>query len=245
MVRNFSTLQSVTPPAIVCGLVNITPDQIRWILIRVFVLIISVALHEFGHAFMADRLGDDTPRREGRVTLNPIAHADPIGTLLLPIVGGVYAASGGMGGFGWGKPVNWNPSRISRKWKMSTASILVSIAGPAMNILLGTLIELTRAILIGTHTITPYSMVDQVIQFAGLTNFVLFFFNLLPAPPLDGGHVAEHLVPYKHRRTFESYAKFGPFVVMAVALIPQIAQIFLVPARFCADHVYTMFSHLF
>ena len=86
MARNFSTLQSVTPPAIVPGLVNITPDQIRWILIRVFVLIISVALHEFGHAFMADRLGDDPPRREGRVKLNPLAPAAPTETLLLPLV---------------------------------------------------------------------------------------------------------------------------------------------------------------
>jgi len=226
--------------------VDISSDQVRWILIRVFVLIISVALHEFGHAFMADLLGDDTPRREGRVTLNPIAHADPLGTLLLPIAGGIYsAAGGGMGGFGWGKPVNWNPSRVSRKWKMSTASILVSIAGPGMNLVLGTILELVRAILIGKHVMAPHSMPEQILAFAGLTNFVLFFFNLVPAPPLDGGHVAEHLVPYKHRGTFEQYAKFGPFVVMAVALIPQIAQIFLIPAGFCADHVYTVFQHLF
>ena len=70
---------------------DLTPEQIRWILICVFVLLISVALHEFGHAIMADQLGDDTPRRQGRVTLNPLAHADPIGTLLLPLVGGIYA----------------------------------------------------------------------------------------------------------------------------------------------------------
>src|SRR4051812_29434522 len=80
---------------------DITPEKIRWVLIRVLVLIVSVALHEFGHAIMADLLGDDTPRRQGRVTLNPIAHADPIGTLLLPLMGGLYAAAGGgVGGFG-------------------------------------------------------------------------------------------------------------------------------------------------
>jgi Zn-dependent protease len=225
--------------------VNITPDQIRWILIRVFVLLVSVAIHEFGHALMADLLGDDTPRRQGRVTLNPIAHADPIGTLLLPVVGGIYAANGGIGGFGWGKPVQWNPSRIARKWKMSTASILVAIAGPTMNLILGTVLELVRAILVGKHVVLVDSTADQIIVFAGLTNFILFFFNLVPAPPLDGGHVAEHLMPYKYRSSFEQYAKFGPFVVMAVALIPQIAQIFFVPAKFCADHVYTVFSHLF
>src|SRR6478609_2305843 len=99
---------------------QLSPDKIRWILISIFVLVGSVAFHEFGHAFMADKLGDDTPRRQGRVTLNPIAHADPIGTLLLPLMGGIYAASGGMGGgFGWGRPVQWQPSRVNRKWRMA------------------------------------------------------------------------------------------------------------------------------
>ncbi|MFT3700327.1 MAG: site-2 protease family protein [Kofleriaceae bacterium] len=229
---------------------NLDSEQIRWIVIRVGVLIASVAIHEFGHAFMADRLGDDTPRRQGRVTLNPLAHADPIGTLLLPVIGGVYAANGGVGGFGWGKPVEWQPSRVSRKWKMSTAQILVAIAGPSMNLILGTLLELARAILVWKGVAHPSADprgvgLYEILAFAGATNFVLFFFNLVPAPPLDGGHVAEHLMPYKYRPQFEQYARFGPFVVMAVALIPQIAQIFLVPAQFCANHVYTVFSHLF
>src|SRR6266550_1329832 len=96
---------------------NLSPEQIRMILLRVFVLVASIAFHEFGHALMADRLGDDTPRRQGRVTLNPLAHADPIGTFLLPIIGGLYVASGGLaGGFGWGRPVEWLPSRVKRKW---------------------------------------------------------------------------------------------------------------------------------
>ncbi|HEY0253376.1 MAG TPA: site-2 protease family protein [Kofleriaceae bacterium] len=220
---------------------NLSSDQIRWIVIYVGVLIASVAIHEFGHAFMADRLGDDTPRRQGRVTLNPLAHADPIGTLLLPIIGSVY----GGGGFGWGKPVQWQPSRVNRKWKMSTAQILVAISGPAMNLILGTVLELVRAILIGKNVIIAGTMADQILGFAGMTNFVLFFFNLIPAPPLDGGHVAEHLMPYKYRPHFDAYAKYGMFVVMAVAFIPPIAQIFLVPASFCANHVYTVFSHLF
>src|SRR6478736_5422573 len=104
-----------------------SPEKIRWILIYVFVLLISVAVHEFGHALMVDLLGDDTPRRQGRVTLNPLAHADPIGTLLLPLIGGIYAAAGGgVGGFGWGKPVQWQPHRVSRKIRVATAQILVA-----------------------------------------------------------------------------------------------------------------------
>src|SRR5215467_2957871 len=124
-------------------------NKIKWVLISVLVLVASVAVHEFGHAFMADLLGDDTPRRQGRVTLNPMAHADPIGTLLLPLIGGLYVAGGGIaGGFGWGKPVQWQPSRVNRKWRMATAQILVAVAGPAMNVVLGTVVALVHTILL-------------------------------------------------------------------------------------------------
>ncbi len=225
---------------------NLTADQIRWIFIRVFVLIISVALHEFGHAFMATKLGDDTPRRQGRVTLNPIAHADLIGTIILPIAGGIYgAASGHGGGFGWGKPVQWNPSRIRRGIKMSTASILVAVAGPFMNVVLGTLVCLVHVILLSRGVVSLDSDISAILIFAVSTNFVLFFFNLIPAPPLDGGHVLENLMPYKYRAGFESYAKFGPFVLLAVVMIPQLAKIFLIPAQFCAREVYVGFGALF
>lgn len=223
---------------------SLTTHEIRWILIRVFVLLVSVALHEFGHALMADRLGDDTPRRQGRVTLNPLAHADPIGTFLLPIVGGIYAATGGIGGFGWGKPVQWQPTRVDRKWRMATAQILVALAGPAMNVILGTVLALIHVVLMVQHVISPTSEISAILQFAVITNFVLFFFNLIPAPPLDGGHVAEGLMPYRHRSAFERYARFGPFVVMAVAMIPAVAKIFLTPALFCAQHVYKLIGSL-
>jgi Zn-dependent protease len=133
---------------------------------------------------------------------------------------------------------------VNRKWRMATAQILVAIAGPAMNVVLGTLIALTRVILQARGVVVPHGRADQLLEFACVTNFVLFFFNLIPAPPLDGGHVAEGLTPYKHRATYEAYAKYGPFVVMAVAFIPQLARIFLIPAQFCAEHVYNAFGHL-
>jgi Zn-dependent protease len=218
---------------------DLSPDKIRWVVISVFVLVGSVAFHEFGHAFMAHKLGDDTPRRQGRVTLNPLAHADPIGTLLLPLIGGFYAAAGGgLGGFGWGKPVQWQPNRINRKWRMATAQILVAIAGPSMNVVLAVLLSGIHTILVMQGVISLYGDASRIFFYAVGTNFILFFFNLVPAPPLDGGHVAEGMMPYKHRASFEAYARFGPFVVMAVALIPQLAQIFTIPARFCTRHLY-------
>jgi len=218
---------------------NLSPEDIRQIVIRVFVLVVSVCFHEFGHAYMADRLGDDTPRRQGRVTLNPLAHADPIGTLLLPIAGAIYAAGGhSVGGFGWGRPVQWQPSRVARKWKMSTANILVSVAGPSMNIVLAVLIAGIQTILVKTDVIALTGQASMIMFYAVGTNFILFFFNLVPAPPLDGGHVAGALMPYKHRSTWDQFARFGPFVVLGIAMISPLAKIFTIPAGFCAEKLY-------
>ncbi|MEO8701518.1 MAG: site-2 protease family protein [Kofleriaceae bacterium] len=222
---------------------DLSPQQIRWILVSVFVLVISVALHEFGHAFMAYKLGDDTPKRQGRVTLNPIAHVDPIGTLLLPVIGGIYgAAGGGGGGFGWGKPVQWQPHRIRKGIRMATANILVSFAGPFMNLVLAVVIATVHSVLAWQGVITRAGDVGSVLAFAVGTNFVLFFFNLLPVPPLDGGHIAQAFMPYRHRDKYDTYAKFGPFVILAIMLIPQIRQVFLVPALWCTQHLYALFG---
>jgi Zn-dependent protease len=220
---------------------DLTPEKIRWILIYIFVLLISVALHEFGHAIMAHKLGDDTPSRQGRVTLNPLAHADPIGTLLLPLVGSIYgAATGHGGGFGWGKPVQWQPHRITRKISMSTAKILVAVAGPAMNVVLAVVIACTHALLLSQHVLTLDGDVSQILVFAVLTNFVLFFFNLLPVPPLDGGHVAQSFMPYRHRDKFDQFARYSPFIVLGFMLIPQMRVVFSWPATFLANHLYRL-----
>lgn len=224
---------------------DFTPEQIRRILTYVFVLLISVALHEFGHAIMAYKLGDDTPKRQGRVTLNPLAHADPIGTLLLPLVGSIYGAATGVGGgFGWGKPVQWQPNRVNRKYSMSTAKILVAVAGPAMNLLLATAIAGIHAILLSVHVLSLTGGVSEILFFAVLTNFVLFFFNLLPVPPLDGGHVAQSFMPYRHRDRFDNFARYAPFIVLGFMLIPQMQVVFSWPARFLATHLYHLFGVL-
>jgi Zn-dependent protease len=223
---------------------DLTPHQIRWIIVYVFVLLISVALHEFGHAIMAHKLGDDTPSRQGRVTLNPLAHADPIGTLLLPLIGSIYgAATGYGGGFGWGKPVQWAPHRISRKISMSTAKILVAVAGPAMNLVLGTAIAGVHAILLSQDVVAAGSEVGKILAFAVRTNFVLFFFNLLPLPPLDGGHVVQSFMPYRHRDKFDNFAKYAPLlIVFGFMLTPPMRVVFTWPATFLATHLYELFG---
>lgn len=220
---------------------DFSPEQIRAALLNVLVLLISVAVHEFGHAIMADRLGDDTPRRQGRVTLNPLAHADPIGTIALPLLGGFVGR-----GFGWGKPVQWQPHRVSRKISMSTAKILVSIAGPAMNLVLGTLIALVHTILMSQHVIDGAGGVSKILLSAAITNYVLFFFNLLPVPPLDGGHVAQSFMPFRYRNQYAEIARYAPFVLLPLLLVvPQVRVVFVWPATHVADLVYQGFGHVF
>ena len=224
---------------------DLSPEDFRQMFVSVFVLVVSVCFHEFGHAFMADRLGDDTPRRQGRLTLSPLSHADPIGTLALPIAGALFAAGGhSVGGFGWGRPVQWQPSRISRKWKMSTAQILVAVAGPAMNIALAILIAGTHTILVKTGTIEMFGQASLIMFYAVGTNFILFFFNLIPAPPLDGGHVADGLMPYKHRAAWQNIARFGPFVIILIVMVSPLAKIFTIPANFCAQKLYLLMGLL-
>jgi Zn-dependent protease len=218
--------------------VELTSDDIRQILVQLFVLVISVAIHEFGHAKMADMLGDDTPRRQGRVTLNPLAHADPIGTLLLPLLGGAMRAAGGIGGFGWGKPVQWQPHKVNRKWKMATASILVAVAGPAMNLILGSLIAIVHVVLAWKGVLDFQGEVDRILLTAVGTNYILFFFNLLPLPPLDGGHVAQNLMPYRYRSQFDSFARYAPFLLLALMVVPKLASVFSVPAGWLLQHIY-------
>ncbi len=218
---------------------DLAPEQIRWIITYVLVLVTSVTFHEFGHAYVAHRLGDDTPSRQGRVTLNPLAHSDPIGTFLLPLISAYYAVSGGgYGGFGWGRPVQTNPVRYTRRFSMATAQVFVAIAGPSMNIALALLIALVHMVLYKQGVISPTSDLNYFLRMAVVMNFTLFFFNLVPVPPLDGGWVARRFIPTRHQETYNAIATYGPFIIMAVVMIPLLSKVFLVPARFCFVTLY-------
>jgi Zn-dependent protease len=147
-----------------------------------------VSLHEFAHAWMATRCGDDTPRLQGRLTLDPLAHIDLLGTIILPLIVIVVGAAGGqMMLFGWGKPVEVNPDNFGRR---RLDDILVSGAGPAMNVI-------TAVGILGLTRLIDWSGGDSFmgpgLSLARLSLF-LCFFNLLPVPPLDGGHILRNLV---------------------------------------------------
>lgn len=224
---------------------DLGPEQIRSIVTYVIILIASVAFHEFGHAFVADRLGDDTPSRQGRVTLNPIAHADPIGTVALPLITAIFGsmATGGTtggttGGFGWGRPVQTNPVRYTRRFSMATGQVFVAIAGPMMNVLLAVIFATAHVILLRTGTLVWGTALSDAMVLAVGINFSLFFFNLLPVPPLDGGWVARRFVSARHAAAFESFATYGPFIIMAFVMIPVLSVVIRVPAQFCLQNLY-------
>jgi Zn-dependent protease len=221
-----------------------TPEQIRWIFTAMFVLIASIALHEFGHALVAHLLGDDTPKRQGRLTLNPIAHADPIGTLALPILGLLFT-QGRSTGFGWGKPVQWQPRNATRRWSMRTSEALVAIAGPGMNLILGTIVAIVHTALLAGGVLALDHPVNRALFYATGLNYTLMLFNLIPAPPLDGGWVAQRFIPAKHQRAWEKFSVYGPFIIMAFVMISPLAKIFTVPAEAMMRGIYNLSCTVF
>jgi Zn-dependent protease len=172
-------------------------------------LILSLTVHEFSHAFVAWKLGDDTADRAGRLTLNPLAHIDPIGTFLLPLLGVP---------FGWAKPVPINPARFRRSIRMSTGSMLTAAAGPLSNVALAVLctVGFGLAIRFFPTAALPGSGTRELLLMMIQLNVALAVFNMIPVPPLDGSRVLEGLLPVRFRGAWESFARFAPFLLIAV-----------------------------
>jgi Zn-dependent protease len=181
-------------------------------------LILSLTVHEFFHAWTAWKLGDDTAARMGRLTLNPVPHIDPIGTLLLPLMGAPI---------GWAKPVPVNPAGFRRGVKMSSGDMLVSAAGPASNVALGLVAAVVFGVLlrVAPDVVGPTQAARAMLLNFMFVNAGLAIFNLLPIPPLDGSHVAGHLVPYRHRETWARFAAIGPMVLLGLIALQSLAGI--------------------
>lgn len=170
-------------------------------------LLIAFTVHEFAHAFVAYKFGDPTAQKEGRLTLNPIAHIDPFGTLLILIVG-----------FGWARPVPVN--RFYFK-KPRLAGVLVSFAGPFSNFLIATVgyFILFGLYALGLETDIPFFIVDFLEMLIHL-NIVLFVFNLLPLPPLDGYRIIQDLVSSDMRAKMAQYENYGALVFLILVITP-------------------------
>jgi Zn-dependent protease len=156
-----------------------------WILAAAAIIFIAFPIHEMAHAAAAVGLGDETPRRQGRFTFNPLAHIDPIGAVLIFFAG-----------FGWAKPVQWNPRNVNIDPRM--ASIIVSLAGPVSNLVLAALLVLSLRILPALDGTVPSLFLNFYLRFVEsfiFINVALFVFNLIPIPPLDGSHILFALLP--------------------------------------------------
>jgi Zn-dependent protease len=175
------------------------------------------SLHEFAHAWTACRCGDDTPRLQGRLTLDPLAHIDLVGTIILPLIVTVVGAMGGTPMlFGWGRPVEVNLNNLRHR---RLDDILVSVAGPAMNLL-------TAIVLLGIMKIVELSggelHLDTLLDLARLSLF-LCFFNLLPVPPLDGGHILRNMVGMSDE-AYQAISRYSFLLFILVMRSPAVGN---------------------
>ncbi len=184
------------------------------IILSIIILIFSVIFHEVSHGYMADLLGDPTARLQGRLTLNPLKHIDPIGSIIVPFI--TYITAGFA--FGWAKPVVYNPYNLKNKRQ---GEFLIAVAGPASNLGIAIIFSLIiRLVASGSTTMTPFL---EIATYIVLINIVLAVFNLIPLPPLDGSKLLLAFLPNQYGKLRSSLERFGPiFVLLAVFFLWQI-----------------------
>ena len=190
-------------------------------------VLIAITFHEFAHAFAADKLGDDTARRQGRLNLNPLSHIDPIGMIML-----IFA------GFGWGKPVEIDPKNFNRNIKMSVAEAIVAAAGPIMNFILAIIFGV---IYVSVMKFAPMFIFTQVggiviilLRVCISINIGLGIFNLIPLPPLDGSKILAAFLPYNAKNWLEKYYN-AFYIVFVVIWVTGIAGNIISPVISAVD----------
>ena len=176
-------------------------------------LVIAITVHEFSHAWAATRLGDPTAKLSGRLTLNPIVHLDPLGTIMLFVVG-----------LGWGRPVPYNPHFVRRGvW----GETLIALAGPVSNVLVATLFALPDRIIYWTNGVHPTGQLFSFLSTVVAINVLLAAFNLFPIPPLDGSKIL-HLIVDKlffGRVDWSIFERVGPMLLLAVIFAERIFNV--------------------
>ncbi|WP_298593099.1 site-2 protease family protein [uncultured Mitsuokella sp.] len=175
-------------------------------------LIIAMVIHEYAHARTADALGDFTPRMMGRITLNPRAHVDPIGLIMLFLVR-----------FGWAKPVMINPNNFKNPRR---DDILVSLAGPAANLVLAFL-ALSLFVLLGRMGEMTSPGVYLVLKLIIVYNINFAIFNMIPLPPLDGSHILRQILPQKYGYRFAALERYSFLILIILVMTPVLSLIFI------------------
>jgi Zn-dependent protease len=210
------------------------------IFITLVVLAFSLSFHEMAHAWTADRLGDPTARQLGRVSMNPIVHVDPIGTIIFPLASMVMAALAAGAGYrlgfiGWAKPV---PIQVRNLSQPRRDVIVIALAGPASNVLLAIVIAIVWRLLAFAPAIDQ-SVAQPVAAFLViglLSNLGLAIFNLLPIPPLDGGKVLSNLLPLESGMKFDEFTgAYGFMILYALMLTGILSRIISPPLNILAS----------
>jgi Zn-dependent protease len=193
--------------SVIYGLVGMTRADLLSLVLTLPGVIIAITFHEFAHAYAAYKLGDDTPRMQGRLNLNPINHIDPVGFVLL-----IFAH------IGWGKPVEINPKNFDRKYSESAGEAIVSVAGPAMNFVLAIVLTFIYFLVI---KFAPTFILSEIgyyimiaLQYAAIVNIGLGVFNLIPLPPLDGSKIFRNFMSYNVKAWFDKYEKYFYFAFL-------------------------------
>ena len=195
-------------------------DEITSKIFLYFVIVLSVVIHEYSHAFVANELGDPTAKNAGRLTLNPIAHIDPIGTVLIPLV--LMFTSGAF--FGWAKPVPFNPNNV----RDPKGELKIALGGPTANLMLAGMVSLG---FLAMRLIYPVISGNEILVSLTVTviyvNIFLALFNLIPIPPLDGSKILAHFLPYRARETFLSIGFIGIIgaLLVAMMILPPVAGV--------------------
>lgn len=203
------------------------------LVVYMVVLLLAISAHEAGHAWMSYKFGDDTAYLLGRVTLNPVKHTDPIGTLLIPILSFIFGALGGALAsvplLGWGKPTPVNP----RKWEnYKLANVMVSIAGIGANLIIAIVSFLIFKSLLEFEVINANNIDSGIVrpvvtlfQYLILLNVSLAIFNLLPFPPLDGSKVLSTFLPASFQPVFEMLEQYGFLILLLLIYMGLIGLI--------------------
>ena len=204
---------------------DLTPERIHTGLLYLLAVVVSITVHEFSHALAADRLGDDTPRRQGRITLLPTEHFDPFGFLMVAIL-----AFGGRG-LGWGRPVMVNPANLRHPRR---DMLLIAAAGPFSNLIIAVVSGL---IIRFSGVDTSVNLTGEILKTFLFSNLSLFFFNLIPIPPLDGSKVLSNLLPLEQAINYDRVmGQFGFMILFALVFLggPVVSEIIGRPSAMVA-----------
>ena len=196
--------------------------MIQTVLIYALPVLFAITVHEAAHGYAARHFGDDTAYRLGRITLNPLKHIDPVGTILMPLV--LYFATSGAFLFGYAKPV---PVNFGNLRNPKQHMVWVALAGPASNFVQAVLWGVVLVLLHATGVSEPFF--TKMAQGGVLVNLVMWAFNLFPLPPLDGGRILVGLLPYKQAQMVSRIEPFGFFIVMALVLAGVVTSFWLMP----------------